>query len=146
MDFDRYTEKTRSYFQKAQTLALRSSHQSLEPEHLLKVMLEEDDRFISNILQTADADKDKLLKDLNTAIAKFPKVEGPGAGGLRISNDLAKILDQAITFAEKSGDKFVTGERILQAMLMAKATNVQDVLERSGLTSIRLNQAISLMA
>ena len=46
MDFERFTEKSRGFLQKAQTLASRSSHQSLEPEHMLKVMLDDEDGAI----------------------------------------------------------------------------------------------------
>ncbi|MBL4589033.1 MAG: hypothetical protein JKY11_03000 [Alphaproteobacteria bacterium] len=40
-NFENLTEKLKTYFQHAQTLAMRSNHQSLEPEHLLRVMLED---------------------------------------------------------------------------------------------------------
>ena len=125
MDFERFTEKTRGFLQKAQTLAMRSSHQSLEPEHMLRVMLEDEDGLVKKLLRVAEGDIDKIELAVDAALARIPRVEGPGAGGLRISTDLAKILDNALNLAEKAGDKFVTGERILQAMVMAKATNVQ---------------------
>ena len=42
MDFDKLTEKVKSALQQAQTLALRSGHPSLEPEHVLKTLLEDE--------------------------------------------------------------------------------------------------------
>src|SRR3546814_8894369 len=36
MDFEKYTDRSRGFIQAAQTLALRSNHQRLTPEHLLK--------------------------------------------------------------------------------------------------------------
>ncbi len=143
MDFERFTEKSRGFMQKAQTLAMRNNHQSLEPEHLLNVMLDDEDGQIVKLIQNADGDLQRLKKDLEREIAGFPSVEGPGAGGLRLSNDLAKIMDNAVNIAEKSGDKFVTAERILQAMSMAKKANIVDLLESSGLKDAALNQAIN---
>jgi len=145
MDFEKFTEKSRGFMQKAQTLAMRSSHQSLEPEHLLRVMIDDEDALVKKLVGTAGGDLARLARDVDEALAKVPQVTGSGAGGLRISTDLAKILDSALILAEKSGDKFVTGERILQAMIMAKATHVQEVIQGAGVEPTTLNQAINDM-
>ncbi len=145
MDFERFTEKSRGFLQKAQTLAMRSDHQSLEPEHFLRVMLDDEDGLIKKLIQAAGGDLDRLTHDVEGFLSKIPEVKGPGAGQLRISSDLAKILDNALNLAEKSGDKFVTGERILQAMSMAKASDVEGVLQDAGMTPASLNQAINDM-
>ena len=50
MDFEKFTEKSRTFLQHAQTLATRSNHQSLEPEHLLKVMLDDEDGLTSRLI------------------------------------------------------------------------------------------------
>ncbi|HRQ61444.1 MAG TPA: Clp protease N-terminal domain-containing protein, partial [Alphaproteobacteria bacterium] len=96
MDFDKFTEKTKSVLQAAQTLAMLHSHQSLEPEHLLKVMLNDEDGLTRNLVQAAGGDAGRLVRAVDGAVAKFPRVEGPGAGGVRLSTDLAKIVDSAV--------------------------------------------------
>lgn len=145
MDFDKFTEKSRSFMQQAQTLAMRSDHQSLEPEHLLKVMLDDDDAITARLIQASGGDEARLTKDINTALAKLPAVTGAGAGQLRISGDLSKILDNALNLSEKSGDKFVTAERILQAMAMAKSADIGGMLEGANVKHEALNQAINQM-
>lgn len=145
MDFEKFTEKSRGFVQKAQTLAMRSKHQSMEPEHLLKVMLDDEDGLITKLTQAAGADATRLRRNVEAAIAKFPVVEGPGAGGLRTSTDLARILDSSLILSEKAGDKYVTGERILQAMAMATKTDIAGHIEDAGLTPQKLNQAINDM-
>lgn len=143
MDFDTFSEKFRSLLQKAQTLAMRSKHQSLEPEHLLKVMMEDEDGQIQRLIKTAGGDAARLKKNIEQSLAKLPAVEGPGAGGLRLSNDLAKIMDSAQQLAEKAGDKFLTSERVLQAMTLAKASEVTGHLEEAGITAAQMNTAIN---
>ena len=145
MDFEKFTEKSRTFLQHAQTLATRSDHQSLEPEHLLKVMLEDDDGIIPRLVAESGGDVAKLTKSLNAALTKFPSVTGSGAGQLRISGDLAKILDNALNLAEKSGDKFITAERILQAMGMAKSADIAGILEEAKVDPEGLNRAINTM-
>lgn len=145
MNFDKLTEKTKSLLQQAQTLAMRSDHQSLEPEHLLKCMLDDEDGLTVKLLNASNADVTTLRRNLDRAISKFPAVSGSGAGGIRLSSDLAKIVDNALNLAEKSGDKFVTVERLLQAMILAKKADVAGYLEDAGLTDRALNEAINNM-
>jgi len=145
MDFERFTEKSRSYLQRAQTLAMRSKHQSMEPEHMLRVMIDDEDGAIRKLIQAAGGDVQKLGGFVDKSLAKIPAVDGPGAGQLRFSTDFTKILNNALIVAEKAGDKFITGERILQAMIAAKASEVEDSMTKSGLTPTSLNQAINDM-
>lgn len=144
MDFDKLTEKSKSVLQKAQTLAMRSNHPSLEPEHLLKVMLEDEDGLTERLVQASGGQSSLMKKATETAIAKLPVVTGSGSGGLRISTDLAKILDNALQIAEKAGDKYITVERIFQAMVMApRASEIGAVVADSGITPNSVNQAIN---
>jgi len=146
MEFDKFTEKSKSILQKAQTLAMRSGHQSLEPEHLLKVMLEDEDGLTDRLVQAAGGNSAKMKKATEAALSKLPSVSGSGAGGLRISTDLSKTLDNALSIAEKAGDKYVTIERIFQSMIMARATSsIGEIVADSGLNAVAVNQAINTM-
>jgi len=143
MDFDKLTEKTKSLLQQAQTLAIRHGHQSLEPEHLLKVMLDDETGLVSKVIRGAGGEVALLKASVEGAISKFPVVEGSGAGQLRLSADLGKIFANAEKVSEKAGDRFVTTERILQAMIMAKRSDVAGYLEDAGINDQSLNQAIN---
>ena len=143
MDFDKLTEKTKSLLQQSQTLAIRHGHQSLEPEHLLKVMLDDETGLVSKVIRGAGGEVALLKASVEGAISKFPVVEGSGAGQLRLSADLGKIFANAEKVSEKAGDRFVTTERILQAMIMAKRSDVAGYLEDAGIKDQSLNQAIN---
>jgi len=145
MNFDKMTEKTKSFLQEAQTLATRYGHQSLEPEHVLKVMLDDSDGLVRNLIRGCDGDFSGLKSSVELAISKFPVVEGSGAGQLRLSGDLAKLFANAESVSEKSGDRFVTTERVLQAMVMAKKSDISGHLEDAGINDKNLNQAINDM-
>tara|TARA_R110001592_G_scaffold16881_14_gene71733 strand:- start:23913 stop:26522 length:2610 start_codon:yes stop_codon:yes gene_type:complete len=143
MNFDKLTEKTKSLLQQAQTLAARYGHQSLEPEHMLKVMLDDEDGLASTVMRGAGGNVSLLKASIEGAISKFPVVEGSGAGQLRLSGDLAKIFANAEQVSEKAGDRFVTTERILQAMVMAKRSDVAGYLGDAGIKDETLNKAIN---
>jgi ATP-dependent Clp protease ATP-binding subunit ClpB len=146
LDFEKFTEKTRSFMQRAQTLASRRNHQSLEPEHLLRVMLDDEQGATQRLIIDAGGDVNKLSADIDRAIAKFPSITGAGAAaGMRIGSDTAKILDNALQIATKSGDAFVTSERILQAMTLAKTALIAEVLSNANLDAQKLNTAVTQM-
>ena len=143
MDFDKMTEKLRGFLQAAQTLAMRKNNQSLEPEHVLRVMLDDEQGVTDSIVTAAGGNLQTLRAGLDKTLAKLPSVTGSGAGGLRMSNDLARIFEDARILAEKAGDKFITTERLLQAMMMAKKTEVSAALHDCGIDGKQLNQAIN---
>ncbi len=145
MNFDKLTEKVKTFLQEAQTLATRYGHQSLEPEHVLKVMLDDADALVPKLVRACDGDVDRLKRSVEKAISKFPVVDGSGAGQLRLSIDIAKIFANAEDVSKKAGDSFVTTERILQAMIMAKKTDVAGYLEDANITDTNLNAAINDM-
>ncbi|MGQ0526760.1 MAG: ATP-dependent chaperone ClpB [Alphaproteobacteria bacterium] len=145
MNIERLSEKTKGFLQAAQTLANRFSHPSLEPEHLLRVMLDDDTKQVENLVRAAGGNIQKLRGDVEVAIGKFPVLEGPGAGQLVLSITASRIVDNALNLAEKAGDKYVTAERVLQAMVMAKDYPVSKLLAGAGLADKGLNLAINSM-
>jgi ATP-dependent Clp protease ATP-binding subunit ClpB len=56
---------------------------------------------------------------------------------------LGRVLDQAEQFATKAGDSFVTVERVLQALSMAKEAESSRILADAGVTPQSLNAAIN---
>src|SRR5713226_380484 len=80
MDLEKYTERSKGFVQSAQNLALRSGHQRLMPEHLLKVLLEDKEGLCANLVRAAGGDPQIVLAGVNAELDKQPKVEGAGAG------------------------------------------------------------------
>ncbi|MGE5547262.1 MAG: ATP-dependent chaperone ClpB [Solirubrobacterales bacterium] len=142
MDFEKYTERSKGFIQAAQTLALRRGHQRLLPEHLLKVLLDDKEGLAANLLRASGADPKKALAATEAELDKQPKVEGPGAGGIHLTPELARVLDQAEQMAEKAGDSFVTAERLLLALSMAAGTASARALSEAGASPQGINKAI----
>jgi ATP-dependent Clp protease ATP-binding subunit ClpB len=142
MDLEKYTERSRGFIQSAQTLALRSGHQRLAPEHLLKVLLEDKEGLAANLIRAAGGDPAETLAEVERELAKQPRVEGNGAGQVFLSPELARIFDHAEKVAEKAGDSYVTAERLLLALALASGTPSATALKNAGVTPQSLNQAI----
>ncbi|HJU17890.1 MAG TPA: AAA family ATPase, partial [Stellaceae bacterium] len=142
MEFEKYTERSKGFVQSAQGLALRSGHQRLTPEHLLKVLIEDKEGLAANLIRAAGGDPQRVLAAVDAELAKIPRVEGSGAGQLYLTPEIARIFERAERIAEKAGDSFVTVERLLLALAMAKETASGKALAQAGVTPQGLNAAI----
>src|SRR5579863_4784095 len=142
MDLEKYTERSKGFVQSAQNLALRSGHQRLMPEHLLKVLLEDKEGLCANLIRAAGGDPQIVMAQVDAELNKQPKVEGSGAGQVYMSPELARIFDQAEKLAEKAGDSYVTVERLLLALAMANDTPSGKALAAAHVTPQSLNGAI----
>jgi len=142
MELEKYTERSKGFVQAAQNLALRSGHQRLLPEHLLKILLDDKEGLCANLIAAAGGDAKAALRAVETELGRQPKVEGSGAGQVYMGPELARVFDEAEKIAEKAGDSFVTVERMLLALAMDKSTAAGKALAAAGVTPQSLNAAI----
>src|SRR4051794_36053858 len=142
MELEKYTERSKGFVQSAQNLALRSGHQRLTPEHLLKTLLEDKEGLCANLIRAAGGDPQPVLLAVDAELNKQPKVEGGGAGQVYLSPELARVFDSAEKIAEKAGDSYVTVERLLLALAMAGDTPSGKALAAGHVTPQSLNGAI----
>src|SRR5271168_3838350 len=145
MEIERYTERSKGFIQSAQGLALRSGHQRLTPEHLLKILLEDKEGLCANLIRAAGGDPHAALSAVETELGKQQQVEGSGAGQVYLSPDIARVFEQAEQIAQKAGDSFVTVERLLLALALAKETPAGKALAAGGVTPQKLNAAIEAL-
>ncbi len=141
MDFEKYTERSRGFIQSAQTLALREGHQKFSPEHVLKMLLDDGEGLAAGLIKAAGGDSGQALRETDLALTKMPKVSGTGAGQVYLSPELARVFEAAQKLAAKTGDSFVTAERLLQALAI-EASEASKILKNAGVTAQKLNQAI----
>src|SRR6201996_434597 len=142
MDFESYTERARGFVQSAFALALRSNHQRLTPEHVLKILLDDKQGLASNLIRAAGGSPEQALAAVEAELNKLPRVEGSGAGQPQLTPEVARLFDNAQKIAEKAGDKYVTAERLLLAIALEAGTPAAKALANAGVNAQALNQTI----
>ena len=142
MNFEKYTERSQGFIQSAQALALREGHQRFSPEHLLKVLLDDEEGLASGLIKAAGGDARLALAHTEAILAKMPKVSGQGAGQVYLAPETARVFEAAQKLAEKAGDSFVSAERLLQALAIEKSA-ASDALKSANVTAQGLNTAIN---
>ncbi|WP_121115247.1 ATP-dependent chaperone ClpB [Croceibacterium ferulae] len=146
MNLDKYTDRAKGFLQAAQTVAIRNNHQRISPDHLLQALLDDPEGMAAGLITRAGGDPKAATDALAQALAKIPAVSGSGAQATPgLDNDAVRVLDQAEQVATKAGDSFVTVERLLLALALAKTTSAGRSLEAAGVTAEALNTAINAL-
>jgi len=144
MNLEKFTDRAKGFLQSAQTVAIRNNHQRITPEHLLKALLEDKEGMASGLIQRAGGNPRVAVEEVDKALDKIAAVTGGGAQAAPgLDNDTVRVLDQAEQVADKAGDSFVTVERILLAIALAKTTAAGQALKAANVTAEALNHAIN---
>ncbi|HIE20373.1 MAG TPA: AAA family ATPase, partial [Rhodospirillales bacterium] len=142
MEFEIFTDRAHGFIQSAQTLAQTSNHQQLTSLHLTKCLLDDKEGLAANLIAAAGGDPKKVLASTKAELDKLPKVEGPGAGQVHMAAETAKLFESASQIAEKSGDSYVTAEKLVLAIALAAGSPAAKALKEAGVTPQNLNSAI----
>ena len=142
MDFEKFTERARGFIQAAQSAALSANHQLFTPEHLLKILLDDEEGLAANLIRAAGGRPDDVRQAMDIALGKLPKVQG-GNGQVYLAPETARLFEQALDIAKKADDSFVTAERLLQALALSEGTSSAAALKAGGVTAQGLNKAIN---
>ncbi|NKC12324.1 MAG: ATP-dependent chaperone ClpB [Gammaproteobacteria bacterium] len=140
MQPDKFTTKFQAALSDAQSLAVGQDHQFIEPQHLLSALLDQRDGTTRHLLAAAGVNADALRSQLGEALDRMAKVQGTG-GDVRVSNDLARLLNVSDKLAQERGDKYISTELLILAAAQDKGT-VGTLLTRHGATAERIGQAI----
>ena len=142
MDYEKLTNKSKEVIQDVINLAAQHRHQYITPEHLLQVLIDLKDGTILDLLVKSGGSLIQIRQKLEEVLRKLPEVSGQGTQSL-MSQEFTRVMLEAEKLADKANDKFVTIERILQALAMSKGTEAEKILHESGVDAVKLNNAIN---
>jgi len=134
MQFDKFTLKSQEAIQASQALAESKGHQEIQPEHLLRVLLEEPESVVRSALQKMGIEPMTLLTGTDALIDGQPKVSGGGFGQIYISQKLKKVLDLSFKIAREMQDEYVSQEHLFLAILAEKDSPVAGLLRAKGVS------------
>ena len=144
MNLEKFTDRAKGFLQAAQTVAIRLDNQRITPLHILKALLEDNEGMAAGLIQRAGGNPKLAVEEVDAGLAKIPKVSGGGAQQTPgLDNDAVRVLDSAEQIAEKSGDSYVTVERLLLALALAATTAAGQALKAANLDPRALETAIT---
>ena len=140
MNISKFTQKSVQAVQDLEKVAYQFGNQEIEEEHLLYVLLEQEDSLILKLIEKMEIDKDYFRNSLNQALDAKVKVSG---GELRFGQYLNKALVSAEDEAKTMGDEYVSVEHLFLALLRYPSPSMKKLFQEFGITKERFLQALS---
>ena len=144
MNLEKYTERARGFVQSAQSLALREGHQQFTPEHVLKVLLDDEEGLAAGLIDRAGGNSRQALDGRSK----------PPSPNCRRSRDRAPASSiwrrrrlACSTTPRRSPRRRATrsspSSACLLALAMEKGTQAAKILANAGVSAQTLNAAIN---
>ncbi|MCC6075969.1 ATP-dependent chaperone ClpB [Pseudomonas sp. GCM10022188] len=141
MRIDRLTSKLQLALSDAQSLAVGRDHSAIEPVHLMSALLEQQGGSIRPLLMQVGFDIAALRLALGKALDDMAKIQNP-TGDVNMSQDLARLLNQADRLAQQKGDQYISSELVLLAALDS-GTRLGKLLLAQGVSKQALENAVA---
>ena len=140
MNINTLTIKAQEALQAALTLARERGQQSVEPLHILSVLIRDDDSLSTFLLGRVGVNVRGLRDEVQRAVGQLPRVEG-GNGEQFFAQESSRLIQRAVDFTKTFGDKYASVEHLLLA-LVAERGQAADLLKRHGASEKELVEAI----
>lgn len=115
-NLNKLTVKAQEAFQEAIEIGQNYGNQVIEPEHLLASLIQESGGLTDTIMKKTGGNTNAIKLKINESLESLPKVSGAGVGNQQMSQNTAKLLDNAADEAKKLQDEYVSTEHLLIAL------------------------------
>ena len=143
MRLDRLTSKLQEALSDAQSLAIGNDNQFVEAVHLMAALIDQEGGSVRYLFNQINVKVFTLRSLLGEALERLPSVEGAD-GDIRISNDLAKLLNRADKIAQKRKDSYISSEVVVLAAVEDQGL-LGIILKKAGVDKIALEKAVDDM-
>jgi ATP-dependent Clp protease ATP-binding subunit ClpB len=140
MRMDKLTSKFQTALSDAQSLAIGKDNNFIEPEHVLKALLDQQGGSTRPLLTKASVNIPKLTSALNEALDKLPVVTGT-QGDIHLSNALIKLLNLCDKLSQQKKDAYISSELFLLAAMQENG-GLCKLLKGAGATEASIEKAI----
>jgi ATP-dependent Clp protease ATP-binding subunit ClpB len=139
LNADRFTIKSQEALRAAIDLAAARQHAQVAPEHLLSVLLGQDDSVVPGVLRKLGVALPGLRAEVDAALAALPTLGAPAEPST--SQELLGVLRAAEVEMRELKDEFVSTEHLLLS-LGGFGGRAGDLLRAAGASKDQLRKAI----
>src|SRR5207302_1705764 len=133
---DRFTERSQEALTAAQQAAAQLQHATVEPEHLLLALLEQDDGLVPALLRRLEVQPEPLAARWHAALEN--RAKQIGGGEPQVGNALRTVLMAAFDEMARLKDEYVSTEHLLLAIVAQQQGEAARLLQQAGVTGDRV--------
>ncbi|MCD7764440.1 MAG: ATP-dependent chaperone ClpB [Lachnospiraceae bacterium] len=140
MNITKFTQKSIQAVNDLEKTAYEFGNQEIEEEHLLYVLLHQEDSLIGKLIEKMEIQREYFDDRLEQALNARVKVSG---GNPYIGQYLNKALVSAEDVAKQMGDEYVSVEHLFLSLLDNPSPSMKQFFKEFGITKERFLQALS---
>src|SRR5579872_1860082 len=140
MNLNNFTIKASEVLQQAQQLAFNAQNPTIETEHLMKALLDQEDSPVDYLLKKNNVTIPVLETKLDELIKKLPRTSGADPAQA-LGREANNVVLRAGSVLKQFGDEFITPEHLVLAVVQGNDATAK-LLKNSGLTEKGLIGAI----
>ena len=145
MDMNQFTQKAREALQAAQRIAVEYSNNTVEQEHLLAALAQQQDGLIPQMLTNMGTDPNAFAQAALQKVEALPRVTGSGRdpNQIYIGTDLDRALNAAEAQAKQMKDEYISVEWIFLGLIRRADKAAREIFKMFGITEENFMQAVS---
>jgi ATP-dependent Clp protease ATP-binding subunit ClpB len=140
MNLNNFTIKASEVLQQAQQLAFNAQNPTIETEHLMKALLDQEDSPVEYLLKKNNVTVSVLETKLDELLGKLPKTSGTDPAQA-LSRDANNVVLRAGSVLKQFGDEFITPEHLVLELIEGNDVTAK-LLKNAGLTEKGLISAV----
>ena len=145
MDMNQFTQKAREALQAAQRIAVEYSNNTVEQEHLLAALAQQQDGLIPQMLTNMGTDPNAFAQAALQKIEALPRVTGSGRdpNQIYIGTDLDRALNAAEAQAKQMKDEYISVEHVFLGVLQRPGKGAAELFKAFSITTEKFMQTLS---
>ena len=145
MDMNQFTQKAREALQAAQRIAVEYSNNTVEQEHLLAALAQQQDGLIPQMLTNMGTDPNAFAQAALQKVEDLPRVTGSGRdpNQIYIGTDLDRALNAAEAQAKQMKDEYISVEHVFLGVLQRPGKGAAELFKAFSITTEKFMQTLS---
>ena len=145
MDINQFTQKAREALQAAQRIAVEYSNNTVEQEHLLAALAQQQDGLIPQMLTNMGTDPNAFAQAALQKVEALPRVTGSGRdpNQIYIGTDLDRALNAAEAQAKQMKDEYISVEHVFLGVLQRPGKGAAELFKAFSITTEKFMQTLS---
>ena len=145
MNTNQFTQKTMEALQAAQRIAVEYSNNTVEQEHLLAALAQQQDGLIPQMLTNMGTDPNAFAQAALQKVEALPRVTGSGRdpNQIYIGTDLDRALNAAEAQAKQMKDEYISVEHVFLGILQRPGKGAAELFKAFSITTEKFMQTLS---
>jgi ATP-dependent Clp protease ATP-binding subunit ClpB len=132
INFEKMTNKMKEALSLSKDLAKENGNQQIEPLHILKSIITQEDSIVYALLEKLNVNINSLISEIDDKISEFPKLQGRFE--IYLSKESEDVLERSFEEMKNIKDEFMSQEHFILALFESNIKNIKEIFNKYNLS------------